>query len=149
MTVVCRFNQGSFPPLVLPRSIHHEICDDNCIVSSEWYTIDSELSGYSISIEKEYEVFGILVYKGQTRYLIEDDNCNLGFFPGELFSIVNKDLFFDWKVCNYSFTDSSILIIGYSELCESYSNLISLLDESKDAISIFRENKDYAARYKY
>ena len=101
MTVRCNKTYGDFPSLVLPRDINQPLSNHNFVASSEWYTISDTLSGYSISEDKEYKVYGILIYEQLARYLLVDDNGIPSFFPSGLFSLFTGELEFDWKVCEY------------------------------------------------
>lgn len=148
MIVICKENQSRCAPLVLPRDINEEISDENFVVSSEWYTIDSIISGYSVTVSQEYRVYGVLCFNGEVRYLIFDDNNMPGFFPSSLFEIGQMNVLFDWEIKEYLVGPLALLFVGFPELCESYSNLVGLIDCQRKSIERILEYKEYTSTQK-
>ena len=147
MRVQCKTVVSDCEPLIIPRNIGQIVCDNNIVSSSEWYTISSKLSGYSISEGMEYDVYAILSYGSQFRYLLLDDYGNPGFFPAQLFSIIGSTTTFDWEVAEYPIASQTLYLIGYPALTQSYSNLVKLIDGEKESIRNLLEYKDYILRY--
>lgn len=143
MIIECNENQCICDPLIIPRDPHASLSETNYVSSTEWYTIDAQLSGYCITKSKEYTVYGILVIKNQVRFLISDDNGVPGFFPDCLFSIKDRTLFFDWEVNLHSMDSGTILCIGYHELCRRYSSLVGIIEGDCKAIEEFLEYKAF------
>lgn len=143
MIVVCKTNTSQCDPLILPRTLQYTMSESNYVVASEWYTINKNLSGYCVTEGREYQVYGIAVYGNQKRCLIIDDNQVPGFFPIDLFQIHDSSLFFDWKICEYTIASQTLLFIGYPTLCESYSNLVGLIEGQSQHVKLFLSYKDY------
>lgn len=146
MTIICKSNTSESSPLILPRNNECNACSGDIVASSEWYTINSNISGYSISMGREYTVYGILYYDRQVRYLILDDYGMPGFFPSTLFQLQKRNLFFEWEIGEYSIGEQTLFIIAYPDICHSYDNLLRLVEAKSDAISNFIRNKDYIDR---
>lgn len=142
MIIVCKKTQGNFPPLVIPRQIGLTISNNNFVASSEWYTISSELSGYSLTKEKEYIVYGVLFFDNLVRYLVVDDHSIPCFFPAPLFTVQHSLVPYDWQACEYSLASGKLLVLGYPLITESYSELVELIDCANGAISRFQMYKD-------
>ena len=143
MLVVCKTNISQCDPLVLPHNPQYAMSESNYVVASGWYSVDGNFSGYCLTVGAEYQIYGILLYGDQKRYLVVDDDSMPGFLPTELFQICNSTLFFDWKICEYTIETQALLFIGYPELCESYSNLIGLIDWQPQHIERFLSYKEY------
>lgn len=142
MVIVCRENQSTCDPLIIPRNPVDSLNESNFVVSSEWHTIDAHQSGYSVTKANEYTVYGILVIKNQVRFLIADDNSEPGFFPECLFSIKEHTLPLDWEINKYCVDCGTILCIGYPELCREYGSLVRILERHCSAIEDFLEYKE-------
>ena len=137
MVVICKKNMCECEPLVLPQDCLNDITEDNYLVAPEWYTIDDKLSGYRLTPEKIYIVYGLLFFKNQNRYLLMDDNHIPGFFPSELFRINDTKFLSDWKSREYIIESNVLRFVGYPALCESYDNLIGLIGGESHHIEMF------------
>lgn len=62
MIINCVKNTENSSPIVLPYDLSHELSDMNFISSREWYSMDSHVSGYKITLGKKYTVYGILFF---------------------------------------------------------------------------------------
>lgn len=142
MIINCIKNTENSSPIVLPYDLSHELSDMNFISSREWYSIDSRVSGYKITLGKKYTVYGILFFKNEIRYLICDDDNVPGFFPSTLFEILENYILFDWGINSYQIEDEKILLIGYSDLIKDFEHLRDLIENTPDAVRTFLEYKN-------
>ena len=142
MIINCVKNTENSSPIVLPYDLSHELSDMNFISSREWYSIDSNVSGYKITLGKKYTVYGILFFKNEIRYLICNDDNVPGFFPSTLFEILENYILFDWGINSYQIEDEKILLIGYSDLIKDFEHLRDLIEYTPDAVRTFLEYKN-------
>ena len=142
MIINCVKNTENSSPIVLPYDLSHELSDMNFISSQEWYSIDSHVSGYKITLGKKYTVYGILFFKNEIRYLICNDDNVPGFFPSTLFEILENYILFDWGINSYQIEDEKILLIGYSDLIKDFEHLRDLIENTPDAVRTFLEYKN-------
>lgn len=142
MIINCVKNTENSSPIVLPYDLSHELSDMNFISSREWYSIDSNVSGYKITLGKKYTVYGILFFKNEIRYLICNDDNVPGFFPSTLFEILENYILFDWGINSYQIEDEKILLIGYSDLIKDFEHLRDLIENTPDAVRTFLEYKN-------
>lgn len=61
---------------------------------------------YNITVDREYDVYGIVMYKGEIFFLVQNDDALLRLYNSRLFKITNNELFCEWGI-----TDTSCLII--------------------------------------
>ena len=87
MLVKCTKATENAAPLVLPQDIRLPLGETNYCSSSEHFTIDSVVEGYSLSREKVYPVYGLLTANDRLRYLIVDDENIPGFFQKVCFRL--------------------------------------------------------------
>lgn len=142
MKIKCLRTCGKYEPLILPYVYGKSISDQNFIVSHEWYTIDSEVSGYSLTTSFEYIVYGMLFYRNELRYLIANNNNIPGFFPAELFEIAENYMQPDWEMNVFKLDSDRLFVIGYPDLLSDYSKLRDLIDGNNGAIRAFLEYKE-------
>ena len=147
MKVLCNAVVSNCEPLIIPRNCRKAICDNNIVVSSEWYTIDSTLSGYSISKGKEYDVYAILIYANQIRYLLLDDYGAPGFFPAQLFLISESTILSDWRIAEYPLSSQPLYLIGFPAITQTYNDLVNLIEGKKDAIVSLLEYRKFITHY--
>lgn len=141
MIIKCISNKSNKGALILPIKNIDQSQDDAYAISSEWHTLNSEVSGYNISIDSKYFVAGIINWNNEVRYLISDDNGIPGFFPAELFQIYNSFIMFDWEINIFNIKQKQLLVIGYTQLAHDYNHLIGLVDMKSDDVKIFLNNK--------
>lgn len=122
---------------MLPKDLSEKINDENFVSSSEFFTIDSDMSGYSISIGRKYTVMGLIFFHDELRYLISDDNNIPGFFPSDLFEIIDSYILFDWEINSFQIGSRQLVVIGYTELAQNYAHLIGLIDRKKQEIQSY------------
>jgi hypothetical protein len=146
MKVICLNNVCSIPPLVLPRAANKKLDSDNFTCYSGC-TISHSIFGHDISVDKIYEVYGIMVYNGQTRYLIQDDRQIPVFCPSALFQINNTSVFWNWKVREFEIGNKKMLIISDDQFIDSYSKLIDLVDGKPSAVKSFLDSKKFMENY--
>lgn len=137
MTIKCIINKSNHNPIVLPKDLSEKINDENFVSSSEFFTIDSDMSGYSISIGRKYTVMGLIFFHDELRYLISDDNNIPGFFPSDLFEIIDSYILFDWEINSFQIGSRQLVVIGYTELAQNYAHLIGLIDRKKQEIQSY------------
>lgn len=141
MKVICKKNDGLYSPIVLPYQIDCPITENNFILNNEYYTIDSERIGFCLTENRKYEVYGILFYLNQPRFLIQDDMGMPAFLPCELFEINEKSVCFDWEAAFYKTENGSLTWIGYPTIAQSYECFRDLFRRERNAISQFLQYK--------
>lgn len=137
MIVQCINNIGNSPPLVLPKRLAYDIGNENFVSSSEWFTINAELSGYCITKGNGYKVYGVLKYIDQIRFLIIDNERIPGFFPHSLFKITDYDEDADWESFEYKVGNDLLFFTSYPSLAQSYNDVVELIDCTNDAMCNF------------
>ena len=141
MIVKCVANQGVFNPIVLPKDPLLPIGNVNCVISSEYCTIDAHKLGYSITVERDYCVYGMFTYRHELRYLIIDDNGLPGFLPADLFIVTNSRLPYDLCYKEYHLCGEKCQLIACEKLTQSYDALLDFLETKGDSISDFLDYK--------
>ena len=121
--------------------------DSNFIASAEWHTINSKEVGFSISVEKEYYVYGLLQYHNQSRFLLMDDNNMPGFFPSILFDIRQGDIPIGWIVKKYEIREEDLIITTDPMLIDSYEDLKSIVEYKDAAIRAMLDYKQFVQEY--
>ena len=145
MEVICRSSISSSGVLVIPRNPLFELSNDNFVASSEWYTINAQLSGYRVTIGRNYKVHGILCLNQEVRYLIFDDKQIPGFFPQSLFDVLNEERK-NWVECEYKTQQGVIYLCSYPQLTKSYGTLVEIVDCTNKGIlslldCLYEQNK--------
>ena len=143
MNVICKYKCGRYPPLVIPIHSSSSITLNEYVSNREGYTIEKDISGYCISENAQYEVYGVLIFSEQIRYLIQDDNGIPGFFPHILFEIGENHSFYEWEVLHYSTENGEMLWMGYPDIVDNYEGIRDLVDERKEAIARFLKSKEH------
>ncbi len=143
MVIRCMANRGGNSPIVLPENENLPLSNFNYIVSTEGVTIDSQISEYKLTIDKEYEVYGMLIYRSDLKFLIADDDNVPCFFSSELFVVVKNELPVDLNYKEYRLWGEDVQIIAYKALTETYSALTNLIKHQRNAVFDFMEYKKY------
>lgn len=143
MTAICKERRCNESVLLLPLQVDTTI-DDNSFALLMGYTVDSEYTEYHISKGVEYIVYGILIYRNQIRYLIQDDDGMPIFCPEELLLIQNRSVYWDWEVLSFFLEGMPLVLIGYPAMEGAYDKLIDLVERREKAIKRFLQYKDYA-----
>lgn len=146
MTVMCKKTCCNESVLLLPMQVDASIEDDNFVLLMG-YTVESEITEYHITEGIEYIVYGILVYKNQIRYLIQDNDGMPVFCPDELFHIGKSNVYWDWEIISFPVDGMPLVIIGYPAMEASYDALIDLVTRKKDAIKNFLKYKGHTEMY--
>ena len=147
MNVKCTNNRGTYPLLVLPIDNTREIDEDNYVSSNEWYTIDSAISGYCLTIDKQYLVYGVMIYQNKMRFLVLNDQGNPYFMPSELFDNNEIAICWDWEESHFCVDKMDCKILTSPELISSYDDLVSLVSLDENAFRRFLDYKKYIDDY--
>jgi hypothetical protein len=141
MTIKCIVNKSNHDPIILPQNLSEQISDMNFVSSSEFFTVDSGMSGYRISLGKKYTVMGLIIFNNELRYLISDDNNIPGFFPSDLFEIADPNILFDWEINLFQIENQQLFVVGYTELAQNYAHLVGLIDSKKQEVKKYLDYK--------
>lgn len=143
MKIRCNRNEdsGSLEEIVLPIDCSYPISNQNFICSSNWFIDSDGKQRCCINVGTIYMVYSIIVVQGKTHYLVIDDYSIPAFLPSVLFDIVDSDITVDWEVQNFSFCEGELLVIGYTDIVQDYTNLLSLVTQTPAAITQFFEYK--------
>jgi hypothetical protein len=102
----------------------------------------SASSKFHISVETEYVVYGIALWRGLLSYLVVDNNSNPGWYPADLFRVLDATVPAMWYFAFFGQTAEQWLnaVWGYEELKEPnhYDDLTNLKEE---AVRIFQERR--------
>jgi len=140
MVVKCIANRGNEGCLVVPFDYKKSFSDENFETSKELYTISREISGYFITPQRKYTVFGLLIFCEKVRYLISDDNGLPNFFPSDLFEVFEPSILFDWEFRTFPVDGKLLTLIGYSDLVE-YDSFRDLIRHKPRAVESFLKYK--------
>lgn len=142
MIVKCKKNTNYSNPLVIPNNILKMLDEANYVSSTEWYTINSRESGYALKIGCDYVVYGILIYKNEIRYLIINEDNIPGFFPSDLFDVVEHYILFDWGLNVYNICLEKCVLIISENIIADYTEFKDLVNNETNAIKRFWEYKN-------
>jgi hypothetical protein len=102
---------------------------------------------YGLVLGKEYIVLGLMCFKkSNTLYFLVDEENRPGFFPFQIFEIIENRIPINWHLkinVNNEFVDYSY-IMGFDELCNDEEFYNNLLLRNKEALSIYRSRKNEA-----
>lgn len=146
MLVKCTKATENAAPLVLPQDIRLPLGATNYCSSSEHFTVDSIVEGYSLSREKVYPVYGLLIANGRLRYLIADDENIPGFFPESLFQVVSHDVPDEWITLNYDGPDVSVSYVTYAAL-NAYQDILGVMNNRPSTIKKFIDLKEWLEKW--
>lgn len=146
MTVICMSSISRTPPIVIPCEQESNLNINNFAVI-DGYTIDSNTSGYRITLGARYQVYGLLLFREQIRYLIQDDKGIPIFCPSDLFGIESSSVYWDWEIAQYAILNTVLVFIGYPDVSASYQKLIELIESKPNAIESFLSYKEYTLKY--
>lgn len=94
-----------------------------------------------ISINKDYNIYGIVLYEEGLRYLIFDDYETPYWYPAELFNIIDNKVDVTWYYEFYGYEESVSAIWGYYELVFSKMHFDELAEQHQEAMDIFFKRK--------
>ncbi len=141
MKVKCLINKNAnINPLVLPLDINKELSDDNFVVSD--LEASGSITGYDLSVGRNYIVYGILEYDKETRYLVLDDSNIPTFHSSKLFQTIESDNNIEWDTMIFIVNGKELKITTYSDLLD-YNNLVQLINKKTISIRKFLDYKDY------
>lgn len=146
MLIECVETQGEYDAIVLPRDIHYPLGENNYCCSSEWFTIDSTTSGFSLTRKKQYLVYGLLNINGRIRYLLKSDEKIPGFFPAELFHAVDLEYGPGWICRRYPLASSILILTTFPEL-NTYQDIIGIMDINPSFVRKFVEFAEHLAKW--
>jgi hypothetical protein len=93
---------------------------------------------FSISIDKEYDVFAMSSWRGMIAVLLADDHHLPNWFPVECFTINDPCLPPDWSFASSLPSESGIQgIWGYRRLIDDASHYTGLLEREPEALRYF------------
>lgn len=143
MKIRCKRNEdsGEVEELVLPIDCSHPIGNENFACSSNWFIDNDGKRRCCVKVGAIYMVYSIITVQGRTYYLVIDDYSMPTFLPAVLFDIVDSDVTADWEIQNLSFCEGELLIVGYTDIVQDYTNLLSLIAQTPAAITQFLEYK--------
>jgi len=99
---------------------------------------ETEQTEYDVSVGKEYEVFGVAVWRSIILLLLLDDGNLPDWYPVELFSVADaqlpEDWFFSVSVANEHGVEA---IWGYDHLVRTPSHYEALLERDPSALRMF------------
>ena len=146
MLVKCVQTQGEFVPLVLPVDINLPLGDNNFCSSNEWFTINSKTSGFNLSYERCYRVYGFLIVNGKLRYLISDNNNIPGFFPDMLFQVVDHSISLEWVFSSYTSSSNTVFFISPSDF-NSYGDILGIMSSNPYTIRKHIEYREWLDKW--
>lgn len=121
------------------------ICTDNSgsKLSRRYFDVGySVASKFQLSVDREYYVYAIALWRGVLSYLVIDNNSNPGWYPADLFQLLDSSLPPSWQFAFFGQTPEQWLnaVWGYEELKDAnhYDELTNL---KEDALRIFYERR--------
>lgn len=108
-----------------------------------FFTADTE---FSVSQGTEYAAWGVAQYKGGLIILIQDDNSQPEWYPGELFEIVDGAVPPDWHLqLDNSAGATFQMIMGFDELVNDSTYNDLLMEGDPDKVGDFQRRVEEAA----
>lgn len=100
-----------------------------------------------IEVDKEYVIYGIIIYEDKVHYLISD-SCRTPFwYPAELFVVINNLLPFEWYYNFYGDDFYLKAIFGYKELIFDDAHSYNILEREQKDLEIFCTRKKEIDEY--
>ncbi len=112
-------------------------------------TGDASKLYFDLTVGQEYVVYGIVVYHGEVRYLVQNDHGYPEFLPAGLFEISDSDIPICWEIGEMHLSEESIFVIGYSDLVHEYAHLRGLLQLEPRDVKIFLEFKQRVLEWQF
>jgi hypothetical protein len=120
MRAICKANSGEFLSNELLRLGH------------------TDKSIFSVSVDKEYEVFAMSLWRGAILILLADEHHLPNWFPMELFSLSAPCLPSDWSfVHSPTNKDGLQALWGYERLIIDVSHYEDLIERDPEALRHF------------
>ena len=117
----------------------YDFCDQSTL-SKECLEVGfSKKTSFEVSLDKEYIVYGISIWRKIIFYLIYDDNQLPNWYPSEIFKISNSSIPNNWKFAINKNSDeySVVAVLGYQELTDIDGYYVELIERDKTALEIF------------
>jgi len=105
---------------------------------------------YPLSIQKEYDVYGIMLYDGHMQYLLIGEENLPSWYSSEFFEVVENilpfEFYFDCKKnsrieTEYGYDFMIDAIWGYEELVKDETHIADLFERKDKAIRTFLKRK--------
>jgi hypothetical protein len=98
----------------------------------------TEKSVFHIAVGAIYDVYAMTLFKKGITVLVFDDARQPGWYPIELFEVVDGTLPGDWKFSRRSEGEyGNEAVFGYPELVDDENHLESLVELNRDALEVF------------
>ena len=142
MKCVCINNKNDFDNsnvIVIPHNIESPM-DENNFVSIGTTSLVGGVERYNITIDCEYDVYGIIFFRDESYFLIQNDDSLLSLYNSKLFKITINELFCEWGIKQYLIENDTFTIISFDFFIE-YNNFIRLLENGHNEVRKFFEYK--------
>ena len=130
-------------PLVLPAKQEKTMSEDNYVCIA----YPKDIVGAVVQPSQTYDVYAMILNKGNTYYLIDNGQDNIQFFPSALFEITTNTFQEDWRIYEYHFFDYHLMAIGPSVFVGSYKAICDIINESKEVMYKFLQYKAYYSEW--
>lgn len=141
MKVKCIKNRNAgIEPLILPIRLQEKISEDNFVVC-DLEAAGSSFDGFNITIDREYDVFAILQYEDETKFLIQNDDNIPEFHSSKIFTIVKNEDDLEWEDYSFTINNKKLFLKSYSDLGE-YSEIVGIIERMPKAIKRFLDYKE-------
>ena len=136
MTAVAKYDRGSFDILYLPKKAIINTYEDYAYGNEVAETLGNNMNKYGIIIGKMYNIYGVLSYGSQNRFLIRDELNDWSFIPCELFEICDNNVDKNWQYNQYMIDGIILSVISYSCITNNYNSLIRLIEGDPTTIQL-------------
>lgn len=141
MKVKCIKNRNAgIEPLVLPIRLQEKISEDNFVVC-DLEAAGSSFIGFNITVDREYDVFAILQYEDETKFLIQNDDNIPEFHSSKIFTIVKNEEDLEWEDYSFTINNKKLFLKSYSDLGE-YSEIVGIIERMPGSIKRFLDYKE-------
>lgn len=102
------------------------------------FTVNSD---FDITLDREYVVYGVCIWRNVILYLISDDIDNPNWYPAELFSVIDSKISDGWSFTTYDDGEYDVeATLGYPQLLDK-SHYVKLIERESEALKIFFQEK--------
>jgi hypothetical protein len=109
-------------------------------LSSKFLVGDTIHSEFHVNVGKEYDVFGVSVYRGATYLLLLGEDRLPDWYPIDLFSIADPSIPDNWFSAIFAENDPILqFLMGYKTLIFDEGHYDALLEREARALNIFLE----------
>lgn len=142
MKCICNNNKNIIKQevFVIPYDIEKPINEENFVTFGYTASVGG-VERYNITVDREYDVYGIVMYKGEIYFLVQNDDALLRLYNFRLFKITYNELFCEWGMKQYYIGEDIFTIISFGYFIE-YNNFIKLLEDNKESIKVFLDYKN-------